>query len=1210
MRAAAAYVLFFAHLIQATTGSGYFEVQILSLTNNRGTLVDGRCCGGGRDSGGRGGFPPCSQTCTTAFWLCLKEYQSNVTAIGSCSFGNVSSQVLGQNTFTLIEPVTLQLHFTFRWTRQFTLILQARDEPNGGTIEEASYSGIVLPGTTWHTLNHQGRNAHLTYRLRVQCADHYYNATCTKFCRPRDDIFGHYTCDENGDKVCIHGWKGADCETAVCKEGCHPIHGHCNTSGECKCRHGWRGELCDQCTPYPGCKHGYCNGSSWQCICDTNWGGILCDQDLNYCGTHEPCQNGGTCENTAPDQYRCTCPDGFSGSSCEKVDNPCASNPCLNGATCVELGETAECQCAPGFSGPYCATDVDECASQPCQNGGTCVDGKNEFICHCPAAWQGTLCQFDVDECNLKESPCKNSITCVNLAGDYRCRCRSGFTGKNCTKNIDDCVGQCQHGALCIDLVNDYHCSCNPGYSGKDCDVDIDECAFKPCQNGGECRDLVNAYECVCPVGYTGHQCEIVKDHCNPNPCRNSSPCFNTQTDYYCHCPAQWQGKNCSELAAHDPQIRLDDGSPGCGSEGTPCSGRGRCSNGICICDPGYTGQRCHENINDCRGNPCLNGGTCVDLINSFQCICQEGWTGDLCDEDVDECTNSPCRNNGTCIDGVADFTCECRGGWKGKTCTLRGGHCEPVTCRHGGTCQDHGDGFTCHCTPGWEGAACHIASPACASTPCENGATCVNTADGGYRCICREGFEGPNCRKDVDDCQPLPCLNGGRCVDGVNWFRCECAPGFTGPDCRINVNECASDPCMGGATCIDGIASYSCICPPSRTGIHCEIRTPSGAGCSATTWDNDCNVCECRNGKNQCSNVWCGQGNCLNGTSCLAHEVCVPSPGESCLAPSCSPWGECRPVETGRRVGPPALPAPPSCWPGQAIPGPTCSRLTILLRRDTLAPGTSVELLCRQLRRLLADPRRPQSVVLLCDLKPGDNDTIEVTIFSEAAADAARDLGEALSRPISRPPTLASVLEVKVETALLTDPINASNSSSSSGYVAVLGGALATVLILALLGGLWYLRSRQRSGLTATTSSETSLHRHRSDLDEKSNNLQNEENLRRYANPLKDSDTGEPRVSIVRPLSGMSLGALGPAEESLEMVAEEGRHRLPPLYKPTSAEARNNTASFSYEESLHKPYTKPRLQEPAYSHQPPPQQQQPGTSAQIVPRQVLTVHV
>lgn len=99
--------------LQATTASGFFEVQILSLTNNRGTLVDGRCCGGG---GGGGGFPPCTTPCSTIFWLCLKEYQSNVTAIGSCSFGNVSSHALGTNTFTLVEPTTLQLHFTFRWT--------------------------------------------------------------------------------------------------------------------------------------------------------------------------------------------------------------------------------------------------------------------------------------------------------------------------------------------------------------------------------------------------------------------------------------------------------------------------------------------------------------------------------------------------------------------------------------------------------------------------------------------------------------------------------------------------------------------------------------------------------------------------------------------------------------------------------------------------------------------------------------------------------------------------------------------------------------------------------------------------------------------------------------------------------------------------------------------------------------------------------------
>lgn len=123
---------------QATSGSGYFEVQILSLTNNRGTLVDGRCCGGG--NGGGGNQPPCTKPCSTAFWLCLKEYQSNVTAIGSCSFGNESSHALGQNTFTLNEPVTIQLHFTFRWTVRQTSILITPTNKNPTTC-------ISIPST-------------------------------------------------------------------------------------------------------------------------------------------------------------------------------------------------------------------------------------------------------------------------------------------------------------------------------------------------------------------------------------------------------------------------------------------------------------------------------------------------------------------------------------------------------------------------------------------------------------------------------------------------------------------------------------------------------------------------------------------------------------------------------------------------------------------------------------------------------------------------------------------------------------------------------------------------------------------------------------------------------------------------------------------------------------------------------------------------------
>ena len=81
-------------------------------------------------------------------------------------------------------------------------------------IERAVYSGILLPKADWHSLTHEGPGGlRLTYRVRVQCDPNYFNSTCMKLCRPRDDNFGHYTCDRQGDKFCLPGWTGANCET-------------------------------------------------------------------------------------------------------------------------------------------------------------------------------------------------------------------------------------------------------------------------------------------------------------------------------------------------------------------------------------------------------------------------------------------------------------------------------------------------------------------------------------------------------------------------------------------------------------------------------------------------------------------------------------------------------------------------------------------------------------------------------------------------------------------------------------------------------------------------------------------------------------------------------------------------------------------------------------------------------------------------------------
>lgn len=39
-------------------------------------------------------------------------------------------------------------------------------------------------------------------------------------------------------------------------------------------------------------------------------------------------------------------------------------------------------------------------------------------------------------------------------------------------------------------------------------------------------------------------------------------------------------------------------------------------------------GNNCEINIDDCNSNPCVNNGTCQDLIKDYQCLCYSGYTG------------------------------------------------------------------------------------------------------------------------------------------------------------------------------------------------------------------------------------------------------------------------------------------------------------------------------------------------------------------------------------------------------------------------------------------------------------------------------------------------------------------------------------------------------------------------------------------------------
>ncbi|KAI4886518.1 hypothetical protein NFI96_024886, partial [Prochilodus magdalenae] len=126
---------------------------------------------------------------------------------------------------------------------------------------------------------YQGGKHKMRSAYHVICDKHQHDNSSSQYCRPRDDTFGHYTCNSSGSRICLEGWNGEYCTEPICLSGCSKEHGYCDTPGECSCREGWRGPLCDECKIHPVCLHGTCS-QPWQCNCKEGWGGLFCDQDL------------------------------------------------------------------------------------------------------------------------------------------------------------------------------------------------------------------------------------------------------------------------------------------------------------------------------------------------------------------------------------------------------------------------------------------------------------------------------------------------------------------------------------------------------------------------------------------------------------------------------------------------------------------------------------------------------------------------------------------------------------------------------------------------------------------------------------------------------------------------------------------------------------------------------------------------------------------
>ncbi|XP_017770186.1 PREDICTED: protein crumbs isoform X2 [Nicrophorus vespilloides] len=642
-------------------------------------------------------------------------------------------------------------------------------------------------------------------------------------------------------------------------------------------------------------------------------------RSFDFCKT-EPCMMHGACKNEE-NTYSCICSPRYTGKNCEfDTGNPCDRVPsiCRNGTCIDDPSGYYRCNCFTGFTGKHCETEVKThplCAMNPCQNGGNCQVNVDQVECKCPAGFSGKYCENNVNEC--QPNPCKNNGLCKDGSNNYTCDCsRTGYTGLNCEDNINECDSKpCQNKGICYDTYGGYLCECIPGYDGDNCEVKMNECSSYPCLNQGQCEDKDGSFECHCKIGFGGQFCEyeLRKGLCDTSHCSPYEDCKEVFGVPKCVCKPEYAAfPNCIPVPQHP-----------CLSN--PCLNSGKCSQWMgtynCTCLLGFTGERCHINIDDCAKMPCQNGGTCIDNLNGFTCNCTDQWMGPTCERLYNACDLKPCHHNGTCLvsSNMHDYTCKCLNGYEGSKCEININDCLGVSCPAGKVCVDLVGTYECQCPPGYGGESCNLDIDPCLKNPCQNegicalaknghnytcqcppnykgfqctvdvnecetseaicnNGICVNT-EGGFECYCKPGYSGERCDLDFDECLSQPCRNEAACVNKINNYECVCPHGYSGKDCDVNIDECESNPCEVGSTCIDGINEYSCICQPGMTGKQCKINIDD---CMSTPCMNNAicidglnsYTCECNNtgymGMHCEINIDdCIDNPCMNGATC-----------------------------------------------------------------------------------------------------------------------------------------------------------------------------------------------------------------------------------------------------------------------------------------------------------------------------------------------------
>eukprot|EP01012_Entosiphon_sulcatum_P008570 TRINITY_DN14698_c0_g1_i1.p1 TRINITY_DN14698_c0_g1~~TRINITY_DN14698_c0_g1_i1.p1 ORF type:complete len:4384 (-),score=244.51 TRINITY_DN14698_c0_g1_i1:47-12031(-) len=786
-----------------------------------------------------------------------------------------------------------------------------------------------------------------------QCLRGYFGANCLSTCP------GGFATPCNGNGVCNDGVNGTGTCSCLFGYTSKPATGDC-------------GLLCIRDTQQRICSgHGTCAGTTTGavCICTDDpvkghWHGTLCD-DCAYgwygAGCLSPCRgNGsvcsghGTCDNGLLGSGNCTCQSGFAGMLCGLACPSANTLPCSGHGTCDFVTAACACNssassgfwagascssCQPFYSGANCTVACPkDIFGQVCSGVGVCYNG----ICAgCPDTTCGAACNITGDACTVlacatgtglfgrgcsfecpggSRSPCTGHGTCYDGGlGNGTCSCTFGYSGGDCSlicpgMPLTSCSG---HG-----VCTSGSCVCNSGWAGGSCALScpgVQSGAICGGTSRGSCFDGAQGNaSCTCLRGYGGSSCLLDCPGPATQPCNGHGTCATQSATCTCYDSADlghYAGSDCA--ACLSPWVGLTCLQQCPSSNGTQCSGHGRCQSGFatCECDDGWSGSVCDRCASARWGVQCqfsCPGGTCEPC--SGRGICSAGRTG------TGKCT---------CNGQYSGLNCEtCNTGIYGRSCdqVCPGG---AVPCTGHGNCSDGISGTGgCTCNTGWSGSACAqcqtgyfgISCTACPSTPplkgvlaCSGNGKCSDGLLGSGQCICTEGFSGTDCALVCPTAGGLVCSGHGNCLSGqcnctYPWLGTSCgscSPGWHGKLCD-KVCPGMQSVCSAHGSCDDGLSgSGVCSCDTNYAGPSCALLCPGapsttcgGHGtCNKTTgqclchaspiqgyWsdsasDGLCNACKFGWTGSSC-NIACpvnsAQQVCSNRGTCLVNGTCL----------------------------------------------------------------------------------------------------------------------------------------------------------------------------------------------------------------------------------------------------------------------------------------------------------------------------------------------